>query len=69
MTFTCLLFPGRPANVATSADTRRQPSNRRYNLELGEGRVTGIGTTDLARTMSFPPRNIPPSLWGNRRSG
>ncbi len=58
VTFTYFLFPGSPANSVTSGDSSLQPINLRYNFKLGKGRVTKIGTTDLASRMSFVPRNL-----------
>jgi len=45
----------------TSADTTQQPISLRYNFKLGRGTVAKIGTTDMAETMSFAPRNLPPA--------
>ncbi len=58
VTFTYFLYPGSPANSVTSGDTNLQPINLRYNFKLGKGRVSKIGTTDLAERMSFVPRNL-----------
>lgn len=60
VTFTYFLFPGSPANAITPADTSLQPLSRRYNFKFGAGSIKKIGTTDLAKHMSFAPRNIPP---------
>ncbi len=60
VTFSYFLFPGQPANTVTPGDTSLQPINLRYNFKLGKGRVRKIGTTRLAETMSFVPRNLVP---------
>ena len=60
VTFTYFLYPGSPANAATSADRSLQPLSLRYNFKLGKGKVTKIGTTDLKDRMSFAPRNLAP---------
>ena len=60
VTFTYFLYPGSAANTVTSADSSLQPLNRRYNFKLGKGRITNLGPSGLAETMSFAPRNIAP---------
>ncbi len=60
VTFAYFLYPGQPANAVTPGDSSLQPINLRYNFKLGKGRVIKIGTTELARTMSFAPRNLVP---------
>ncbi|MGI9622417.1 MAG: molybdopterin-dependent oxidoreductase, partial [Acidimicrobiales bacterium] len=60
VTYTYFLYPGSPANTVTSADSSANPISLRYNFKLGRGTVTKIGTTDLAESMSFAPRNLAP---------
>ena len=60
VTFTYFLYPGQPSNTVTSGDSSLQPINLRYNFKLGKGTVSKIGTTRLAETMSFVPRNLVP---------
>lgn len=60
VTYSYFLYPGQPANSVTPGDSNLQPINLRYNFKLGKGRIKKIGTTDLAETMSFAPRNLVP---------
>ncbi|MFQ5557838.1 MAG: hypothetical protein ACE5GB_10090, partial [Acidimicrobiales bacterium] len=57
-TFSYFHFPGSQANTVTSGDSSLQPISLRYNFKMGKGRVTRIGTTELAEQMSFAPRNL-----------
>ena len=61
VTYTYFLFPGSPANNVTSADSSMQPTSLRYNFKLGKGKITNLGPSGLAETMSFAPRNLAPS--------
>ncbi|MFQ5948497.1 MAG: molybdopterin dinucleotide binding domain-containing protein, partial [Acidimicrobiia bacterium] len=61
VTWTYFLYPGSQANSVTAADTSLQPVNLRYPFKLGKGRVTKIGTTELAEVMPFAPRNLVPA--------
>ena len=53
-----LLLPGAAANTTVAGDTNLQPINLRYPFKLGKGEVTRLGSTQVAETMSFAPRNV-----------
>jgi len=50
----------RSDHTTTPADSSLQPISLRYNVKLGKGRVTKIGTTGLDARMPFVDRNLVP---------
>ncbi|MEE9277375.1 MAG: arsenate reductase (azurin) large subunit [Dehalococcoidia bacterium] len=56
--FAMFHYPGSPVNSVVTADAASQPINPRQPFKFGRGKVTRIGSTDLADVMSFVPRNL-----------
>ena len=47
------------ANSVTSGEA--DPINNRYRFKLGSGRVRRTGESEFKHTMTFAPRNLPPT--------
>ncbi len=56
--FSMFHYPGSPANALITADASTTPINPRQPFKFGRGKVTRIGSTNLADVMPFTPRNI-----------
>jgi arsenite oxidase large subunit len=56
--FSFFHYPGSPGNSVVTGDAASTPQNPRQPFKFGRGKVTRIGSTNLAETMSFVPRNI-----------
>ncbi len=56
--FAMFHYPGSPANAVVTGDAASTPQNPRQPFKFGRGRVTRIGSTDLADRMPFAPRNL-----------
>ncbi len=52
--------PRGPANSVVTADAASQPINPRQPFKFGRGRLSRVGSTNLADVMPFAPRNIAP---------
>ena len=53
-------YPGSPGNAVVTGDAHTTPQNPRQPFKFGRGKLTRLGSSDLAEKMTFVPRNIFP---------
>jgi len=56
--FSFFHYPGSPGNSVVTGDAASQPINVRQPFKFGRGKLTRIGSSDLADVMPFAPRNL-----------